>query len=99
MDIAKVKGVGKVLAAKFSDLGIFTAEDIIKTIPKSYVDMDAAFSLSDCIDGDFCGFTGEIVEIGRPYKKGKISILHGKAMCENREIRLIFYNQNYYARH
>ena len=98
MTLQSVKGVGKVLAEKFEKLGIETVDDLIMTLPRSYVDMDAAFSLEECSDGDFCSFCGELSEIGKPYKQGKISILHAKVLSQKNEIKLIFYNQNYYAK-
>lgn len=98
MNLRAVKGVGNVLAEKFEKLGITTVDELLLTLPKSYVDMDAAFSLDDALDGDFCSFCGELIELGRPFKQGKLTILHGKALSQKTEIKLVFYNQNYYAK-
>ena len=98
MNISAVKGVGPALENKFRELGVFTVSDLICTLPKSYVDMDAAFSLEECNDGDFCAFFGDLIEISKPYKYNKVTVLHARAMCGKTEIRLKFYNQNYFAK-
>ena len=98
MRIGEVKGVGPALIKKFSELGIYSVADLISVLPKSYVDMDAAFSLDNCSDGDFCAFCGILSELSRPHKQSRVTILHGRALCNEKEIKLVFYNQNYFAK-
>ncbi len=98
MNLVTVKGVGSVLAKKFNLLGINTVEELIETVPKSYVDMDAAFSLESCSDGDFCAFTGKLTELSRKFKSKKVTVLHGKVISGNLTIKLIIYNQDYYLK-
>ncbi len=98
MKIATVKGVGPALEKKFHELGIFTVSDLICTLPKSYVDMDAAFSLEECRDGDVCAFYGDLIEISKPFKYNKVTVLRAKALCGNDEIIIKFYNQTYFSK-
>ena len=98
MRIGEVKGVGPALIKKFSELGIYSVADLISVLPKSYVDMDAAFSLDDCSEGDFCAFCGILSELSKPHKQSRVTILHGRALCDEKEIKLVFYNQNYFAK-
>ncbi len=94
--LSDIKGVGEATQKKLNELGIFDEYQLVFTLPRSYIDMDAAFSLEKCVDGDICAFEGVITSIGY-FKKDKFSRVQVSVNAPE-IVKIIWYNQPYYAK-
>lgn len=81
MLLEDVKGVGKASLQKLNKLGIFTADDLIGYLPKSYIDLTKPISVYDAEDGQFLLLNLKIVKVTGIAKVKGMSFFKAYAEC------------------
>ena len=81
MLLEDVKGVGKASLQKLNKLGIFTADDLIGYLPKSYIDLTKPVSVYDAEDGQFLLLNLKIVKVTGIAKVKGMSFFKAYAEC------------------
>ncbi len=81
MLLEDVKGVGKASLQKLNKLGIFTTDDLIGYLPKSYIDLTKPVSVSDAEDGHFCLLNLKILKVTGVAKVRGMSFFKAYAEC------------------
>ena len=96
--LSDIKGIGPQTEKKLNDLKIFTKFDLIKHIPKGYMDLSVLSSPFDIQEGQFCFFEAKIINVSKPFKKGKLEIIKAECEYNNSKITLKWFNRNYISK-
>ena len=98
-DLLSLKGIGPKTKEKLSLLNIYTIQDLFMFFPSGYLDLDAAYDISNAEDGKYAA--GELIinRINNPIKKGKRGII--KVLCQDKrgyQAEILWYNSNYISK-
>lgn len=93
--LSDLKGIGEVTEKKLNSLSIFTENDLVTHLPKTYLDMTKFTLPQDAFEGDFCFFEAVVTSVAKPFKKGKTEFVRAQADCEGEKINFIWFNQKY----
>ncbi len=95
MELKYIKGLSDKRINDLNKMGIFSAEDLVKHFPRSYLDLRRSVKLYEAVHNDFALCKGRV--IGKPtlIKKGKLSIV--KALCQQDDeiFSIVWFNQPY----
>ncbi len=94
-NLSDIKGVGSAIEAKLKSLDIFCVQDLIKRLPRSYIDLDKVTPLGSAIDGDYCLLDIFIISKTKPYKGKVSSIFRAEGKCGDFLVKLNWYNSSY----
>jgi ATP-dependent DNA helicase RecG len=91
-----LKGVGPKTLEKLNLLNIFSVADLMRFLPKNYVDLDAVSSLDDALEGEYVLLSLSICSVSKPFRKGKLQIFSARGLTESgKKVKLTWYNANY----
>ena len=98
-DLLSLKGIGPKTKEKLSLLNIYTIQDLFMFFPSGYLDLDAAYDISNAEDGKYAA--GELIinRINNPIKKGRRGII--KVLCQDKrgyQAEILWYNSNYISK-
>ncbi len=96
MELKFIKGLSDKRIQDLNKLGIFSAEDLVRLFPRSYLDMRKAVSLKDAINNDFVLTRGTVISVPDFIpKRGNFSFF--KVFCEQdgEVFTITWFNQPY----
>ncbi len=96
--VRNLRGVGEAVEKKLNSLGIRNSDELLDKLPVQYVDMAVSVPLSDASDGSFCIFDAVIFSKSPPRRKGKLTVFSAQGKCEDRDIKLVWFNHPYVAK-
>ncbi|HIU99638.1 MAG TPA: ATP-dependent DNA helicase RecG [Candidatus Stercoripulliclostridium merdipullorum] len=97
--LAALKGVGPVTLLKLNKLGIASPEDLLRFLPKTYIDLDAVSLPSEAEEGAFVLFVLRLTSVSKPFRKGKLQLFRAVGTADDgKKVKLSFYNANYVAK-
>ncbi len=96
MELKFIKGLSDKRIQDLNKLGIYSAEDLVRFFPRSYLDMRKAVSLKDAMNNDFVLTKGTIISVPDFIpKRGNFSFF--KVFCEQdgEVFTITWFNQPY----
>ena len=98
-DLLSIKGIGPKTKEKLSLLNINTIQELLMFFPSGYLDLDAAYDISNAENGKYAA--GELIvnRITNPIKKGKKGII--KVLCQDKSgcpADILWFNSNYISK-
>jgi ATP-dependent DNA helicase RecG len=90
-----LKGVGPKLAKVFARLGVYTVEDLLYLIPRSYEDRREIKPIVRIRPADFEVVKGEIIKIDAQRTRGNYNILKVYLSDRTATIQAVWFNQPY----
>ena len=96
MELRYIKGLSDKRISDLNKMGVFSAEDLLRVFPRSYLDMRKQVSLFDAQNNDFVLTKGTVVAIPQYVPtRGRLSFF--KVVCEQdgEPFTIIWFNQPY----
>ena len=91
--LEEIKGIGPATVKKLNSLGIFSVNQLLFTLPTSYIDFKSPISLKQSRVGDFCLFKGVVLDLNEyNFKRKNFSL---KIDSAGYTIMIYFFNQPY----
>ena len=91
--LEEIKGIGPATVKKLNSLGIFSVNQLLFTLPTSYIDFKSPISLKQSRVGDFCLFKGVVRDLNEyNFKRKNFSL---KIDSAGYTIMIYFFNQPY----
>lgn len=92
-----VKGVGDVMASKFSKVGINTVRELIESVPRRYIDYSNVMRVSLVRPG-LVSLRVKIGSLNTRYTKNGMHMTEAIASDDTGSVKLVWFNQRYRAR-
>jgi len=97
--LTSIKGIGPRRAELFGKLGLFSLGDIIRFVPRDYLDFSSASMLNDLEHGQLAAVKVKIEGIAKTaFIPGGLRITTARGVNEEGKILLCWYNQPFRAR-
>ena len=77
---------------QFNKKGIYSVEDLLRFLPKSYLDFRTPKSISECVDGDMCSVVATVLKVNI-YHKCISVLLRDQISMKN--FKCIWFGQSY----
>lgn len=96
-DVRSIKGVGEVLAAKLSSLGIFTVKDLLYYFPRKYDDYSSVIKIVNIKPGKLT-VKVKLKDVKAYYVRRGLHITTALATDLTGSIRIVWYNRPYLSK-
>ena len=100
-EITSLPGIGSVRAAAFAKLGVFTAGDLVRHLPRGYQRRGDIRAVKDAAPGETCAFLltiGTQPTVRTMPGRGRMTITRFSAYDESGKIDISYFNQPYRAK-
>lgn len=96
MELKFIKGVSEKRIADLNSMGIYTAEDLLRHFPRSYLDMRKQVNLLDAQNNDFALVKATVIAIPTYVpQRGKYTFFKITCVQEGEPFTIIWFNQPY----
>ena len=96
--ITSIKGIGPRRAEAFGRLGLFSVEDMLRFIPRSYIDYTKSVFMREAEQGALCAVRVTITGKAKTVRiRGGLTITSAAATDGLSKLQLCWYNQPYIA--
>ncbi|MGN0789071.1 MAG: ATP-dependent DNA helicase RecG, partial [Christensenellales bacterium] len=93
---SQIKGVGTKTLSKLNDLGIFSVQDMVDFLPKSYCDMTQSTPIAVLTVGSYALVEGNIVSISKLFRKNRnFNVFSAVLEDDNCKLKLTWFNAPY----
>ncbi len=94
--ITSIKGIGPRRAEAFGRLGLFSVEDVLKFLPRKYIDYTKSIYMREAEQGSLCAVETTVTEQPKTVRiRGGLTITSAAATDGISKFRLCWYNQPY----
>ncbi len=96
MELSQIKGVGAKTLSKLNDLGIFSVQDMVDFLPKSYCDMTRSTPIEALSVGSYALVEGNIISISKLFRKNRnFNVFSAVVDDSNSKLKLTWFNAPY----
>ena len=98
MQLTDVKGIAEKRAKELNKLGIFTAEDLVRYYPRTYLDMTNRVSVREVLNNDTALIAAKITYIEPVRYTGRVRFLRAHLAQDGDTFTAVWFNMPYLAK-
>ena len=98
MELTQVKGIAEKRAKELNKLGVFTAEDLVRYYPRTYLDMTSRVSVREVLNNDTALIAARITYIEPTRYTGRVKFLRAHLEQDGDMFTAVWFNMPYLAK-
>ena len=98
MELTQVKGIAEKRAKELNKLGVFTAEDLVRYYPRTYLDMTNRVSVREVLNNDTALIAARITYIEPMRYTGRVRFLRAHLEQDGDMFTAVWFNMPYLAK-
>lgn len=98
MELTQVKGIAEKRAKELNKLGVFTAEDLVRYYPRTYLDMTSRVSVREVLNNDTALIAARITYIEPMRYTGRVKFLRAHLEQDGDMFTAVWFNMPYLAK-